>query len=264
MGSHWRNFLVKYSESNRMHKKMQALSLLCRRPGDPGAARRAIGRAQCNDAYWPGVFGGLYLPHLREAIWRSLALAERELRRGEDLAAEVIDLDGDGHEEIWIHSDQFSALVSPTRGGAIEEFTVFAAGTNYANTLTRRREPYHETALDHPAEAEYQPGGDRLRLPWLRRPRRTGEAADVWTGWCGGGDAVRTRPRPDQTRRIGHHSVAGCPRWRISGAGSGQRAGGRLGSAQPLRPEPESPAIAAEASTTITVRRRMRRPTGAS
>jgi hypothetical protein len=27
-GSHWRNFLAKYSESNRMHKKMQALSLL--------------------------------------------------------------------------------------------------------------------------------------------------------------------------------------------------------------------------------------------
>jgi 4-alpha-glucanotransferase len=73
-GAHWRNFLVKYSESNRMHKKMQALSLLARAMGDPAEARRAIGRAQCNDAYWHGVFGGLYLPHLREAIWRNLAL----------------------------------------------------------------------------------------------------------------------------------------------------------------------------------------------
>ena len=72
-GGHWRNFLVKYSESNRMHKKMQALSALCRRRGDPPEARRAIGRAQCNDAYWHGVFGGLYLPHLRDAIWRNLA-----------------------------------------------------------------------------------------------------------------------------------------------------------------------------------------------
>jgi hypothetical protein len=64
------------------------------------------------------------------------------------LVAEVIDLDGDGHDEIWIHSDQFSATVSPHRGGALEEYTVFSEGINYANTLTRRREAYHEAALD--------------------------------------------------------------------------------------------------------------------
>ena len=81
-GAHWRNFLAKYPESNRMHKKMQALSTLCRRRGDPPEARRAIGRAQCNDAYWHGVFGGLYLPHLREAIWRNLADAEARAARG--------------------------------------------------------------------------------------------------------------------------------------------------------------------------------------
>ena len=34
-GSHWRNFLARYSESNRMHKKMLALSALCRSAGDP-------------------------------------------------------------------------------------------------------------------------------------------------------------------------------------------------------------------------------------
>src|SRR5215217_2058319 len=84
-GAHWRNFLVKYSESNRMHKKMQALSLLLRSRGDLPSARRAIGRAQCNDAYWHGVFGGLYLPHLRDAIWRNLANAEAALRAGERL-----------------------------------------------------------------------------------------------------------------------------------------------------------------------------------
>ena len=151
-GAHWRNFLAKYSESNRMHKKMQALSFLCRKRGDPADARRAIGRAQCNDAYWHGVFGGLYLPHLREAIWRNLALAESELRRGEPLDLEVLDVDADGHEEIWIHSDQFSAIVSPHRGAAIEEYTVFANGINYANTLTRRREAYHDTALGQHAD----------------------------------------------------------------------------------------------------------------
>ena len=158
-GAHWRNFLVKYSESNRMHKKMQALSLLLRDAGDPPLARRAIGRAQCNDAYWHGVFGGLYLPHLREAIWRNLSLAEQELRRGQALEAEVWDLDGDGHEEIWVHSDRFSAIVSPWRGGALEEYTLFSTATNYANTLTRRREAYHDTALEQRAETQSHEDG---------------------------------------------------------------------------------------------------------
>ena len=150
-GAHWRNFLVRYSESNRMHKKMQALSALCRRKGNPAEARRAIGRAQCNDAYWHGVFGGLYLPHLRDAIWRELALAEGELRRGKGLAWEVLDFDGDGHQEIWVHSESFSALVSPVRGAAVEEYTVFRSGINYANVLTRRREAYHDLALERGA-----------------------------------------------------------------------------------------------------------------
>ncbi|HEV8305335.1 MAG TPA: alpha-amylase/4-alpha-glucanotransferase domain-containing protein [Gemmatimonadales bacterium] len=147
-GGHWRNFLVKYPEANRMHKKMQALSALCRERGDPPPARRAIGRAQCNDAYWHGVFGGLYLPHLRAAIWRNLARAEQVLRQGEPLALEQLDLDGDGSPETWIHSSTFSAVVSPKRGAVIEEYTLFESGVNYADVLTRRREVYHEAGGD--------------------------------------------------------------------------------------------------------------------
>jgi hypothetical protein len=143
-GGHWRNFLVKYSESNRMHKMMTALSRLSRAQGDPPAARRAIGRAQCNDAYWHGVFGGLYLPVLRGAVWRQLAIAERELRAGEGLAIESVDLDGDGELEFWVHSSEFSALVSPRRGGALEMLLWFAAELNLVDVLTRRREAYHE------------------------------------------------------------------------------------------------------------------------
>ena len=43
-----------------------------------------------------------------------------------------------------MHSADFSALVSPTRGGAVEEYTRFDAEVNYADVLTRRREVYHE------------------------------------------------------------------------------------------------------------------------
>ncbi len=151
-GGHWHHFLVKYPESNRMHKTMLAVSSLSRSRGDPPEARRAIGRAQCNDAYWHGVFGGLYLPHLRNAIWRQLALAEGVLRRGEAIAWEELDFDYDGARELWVHSGQFSALISPRRGGAIEMFTRFGEQTNLADVLTRRREAYHELPKPaHPA-----------------------------------------------------------------------------------------------------------------
>jgi alpha-amylase len=153
-GSHWRNFLTRYSESNRMHKKALALSALCRERGDPPAARRAIGRAQCNDAYWHGVFGGLYLPHLRHAIWRELATAERELRQGEGLSWTAEDLDCDGATELAIHSGAFSAVISPARGGALEELLQFDRLLNLAATLTRRREAYHETAGPAPPSGE--------------------------------------------------------------------------------------------------------------
>jgi alpha-amylase len=161
-GAHWRNFLVKYAEANRMHKKMTALSALCRAAGDPVEARRAIGRSQCNDAYWHGIFGGLYLPHLRDGIWFQLARAEALLRAGERAAWEMRDIDADGQEELWIHDATFSAMLSPARGGVIEEYTVFAHGINYANTLTRRREAYHEAAAPGgpglaPAEHEGTP-----------------------------------------------------------------------------------------------------------
>jgi hypothetical protein len=142
-GAHWRNFFSRYSEANRLNKKMAALSALSRTRGDPPDVRRAIGRAQCNDAYWHGVFGGLYLPHLRAALWRQLAVAEGALRAGERLTAETIDFDHDGADEIWVHGANFSAIVAPARGGAIVEYTQFAAGINYADTLTRRREAYH-------------------------------------------------------------------------------------------------------------------------
>jgi alpha-amylase/alpha-mannosidase (GH57 family) len=146
-GGHWRNFLAKYPESNRAHKKIMALSALCRRRGDPEDVRRAIGRAQCNDASWHGVFGGLYLPHLREAVWLNLAHAERELRHNEKLTAQVLDFDADGSDEVWVHSAYFSAVVAPARGGAVVEYTVFEDGVNYADVLTRRREAYHDEAL---------------------------------------------------------------------------------------------------------------------
>ncbi|MGD9787434.1 MAG: alpha-amylase/4-alpha-glucanotransferase domain-containing protein, partial [Sulfuricellaceae bacterium] len=69
-GGIWKNFLSRYPESNWMHKRMLQLSArfdaLPEKRKTP-ALRRELYDAQANDAYWHGLFGGLYLPHLRRA-----------------------------------------------------------------------------------------------------------------------------------------------------------------------------------------------------
>lgn len=146
-GAHWKHFLVKYPEANRAHKTMSALSVLCHARGNPPAARRAIGRAQCNDSLWHGVFGGLYLPWLREAMWGNLAEAERLLREGEALNVEQRDVDGDGHDEILVHGQHVSITLSPYRGGSVETYLLLQGRENAGDALTRRIEAYHHAAV---------------------------------------------------------------------------------------------------------------------
>ncbi len=42
-------------------------------------ARRALYRAQCNCPYWHGAFGGIYLPHLRNAVYNQMIAADNLL-----------------------------------------------------------------------------------------------------------------------------------------------------------------------------------------
>ena len=165
LGGHWKGFLTRYPEANRMHKRMSALSTWCRDLGDPPAVRRAIGRAQCNDAYWHGVFGGLYMKHLREGVRRQLLAAERALRAGQELRCEQIDVDGDGRDEWWVSAAGVSAWIE--EDGTISDLMLLEAEEDLVDVLTRYREEYHEEAVDRflasggsSGEASRDPAGD--------------------------------------------------------------------------------------------------------
>jgi alpha-amylase len=67
-GGNWRNFLDRYHESRDMYETV------LRAPRTAEALPHLL-KAQCNDAYWHGVFGGLYLPHLRQAVYNASAKA---------------------------------------------------------------------------------------------------------------------------------------------------------------------------------------------
>jgi alpha-amylase len=160
-GGFWRGFFSKYAESNLLHKKMLRVSSKLRssgRKGAKGAANRAravthLLRAQCNDAYWHGIFGGLYAPHLRAALWSELIAAETladaaRHRAAQYRVAKRLDFDADGMEEIEITSPQFAALVKPSGGGTLEALDFRPRAVTLVNSLQRRVEAYHSRVRD--------------------------------------------------------------------------------------------------------------------
>ncbi len=154
-GAFWRNFLVKYPESNHMHKKMLYVSRKlrkmdsCRDKEVLENARNELWQAQCNCGYWHGVFGGLYLPHIRKAIYEHLIKSEQLLDSLKCssypwLDVEVRDLLFDGSQMVLISNPYLALYFNPDAGGALQEWDYKPLALNLANTLTRYPEPYHD------------------------------------------------------------------------------------------------------------------------
>ncbi|MFC1569579.1 alpha-amylase/4-alpha-glucanotransferase domain-containing protein [bacterium] len=150
-GGIWRSFLAKYHESNQMHKKMirvsKKLAETTLTKKDQTAAQDHLWAGQCNCPYWHGVFGGLYLPHLRHANYGELIRAERIIDQtihgnGNWVNAEVTDFDTDGHDEVLLENNYLNLYFSPL-GGRMIELDDRVAAHNYLNILNRREEGYH-------------------------------------------------------------------------------------------------------------------------
>jgi len=152
----WRNFLVQYPESNQIHKKMLAVHGKVYQITDPRLRSQALEylwAGQCNDAYWHGVFGGLYLNFLRFALYRSLikaqVLAEEQLYPQEEwLEVQEEDLLYEGQKEIGINTRELGIYIAPHKGGAIFAFDYKPRCFNLMDTLTRRPETYHKSIFE--------------------------------------------------------------------------------------------------------------------
>jgi alpha-amylase len=153
-GGFWRAFLVKYPEVADVYWKMLRLSQAihheaARRPDDAriAQARTALWRGQANDAYWHGVFGGCYLPHLRRAVKQSLLEAERLLARAvgaPEVAWTRADSNGDGREEIHVRTRELVVTLNPEAGGTLTELSHLGRALDLADVLARRPETYHD------------------------------------------------------------------------------------------------------------------------
>lgn len=145
-GSIWKNFLVKYPESNRMHKTMLDMSKTLAAKGGAGDAAKALKdlyQAQCNDAYWHGIFGGLYLPHLRDAIWSHLASVRAYLNRALKSDKITVASMPSGEEAAFWEGKSFSGVWLLAHGGFLSQLMHLARKRNILNTLARHAEGYH-------------------------------------------------------------------------------------------------------------------------
>ena len=171
-GGFWRNFMAKYSEVDNMHKKMLAISdrlwkLPVSRQRKLIKAFNHLWAAQCNCSYWHGVFGGLYLSHLRDAIYQNLIQAEsmidEELHRPFPLV-DMKDLDLDGNPEAIIETKYYNAYLNLRSGGMMYELDYKPAAKNILDTVTRREEGYHDKLKDATVIGEESNGNNTASI----------------------------------------------------------------------------------------------------
>ena len=161
-GGSWRGFFRKYVEANLLHKKMLRTAtrvaampvrkIASRQTEELAEARDLLLRGQCNDAFWHGVFGGLYAPHLRTAIWKNLIraelLADRQVPGGLLSRVEMLDYDADGANELLFTSPDCQVLLKPSDGGTLAAADFRPAAATLINSIERRREAYHARLAD--------------------------------------------------------------------------------------------------------------------
>lgn len=168
-GGIWRNFFMRYSESNWMHKRMLQLSV--RYHALPENRKtdemlQALYEAQANDAYWHGMFGGLYLPHLRRAIYNALIRLEALLDQVQSRPAlTVTDIDMDGCEEAFLQNGELQAVIRMDGSASVCEFDAYRLHHNFADTLTRQAEHYHRKVH---AQPDHLHGGAGISNPHER------------------------------------------------------------------------------------------------
>jgi len=180
-GGYFKHFLIKYPESNDMHKKM--LSLTRKADGNP-EAKKHVYMAQCNDSYWHGVFGGLYLPHLRASVYGHLIEAEKLLDSKETFVTGTLeDVNMDGTDEAVLTNNLLKAYFYLKEGGTLYELDYKPTSTNIMANLSRRYEGYHDkikmasfnevadgTKTIHDMFVAKEQGLDRfLHYDWYRR-----------------------------------------------------------------------------------------------
>ena len=180
----FRNFFKLYPEANIMRNRMLTVSravnelssrsaLTSRHRDMLDEARTELYKAQSGCAYWHGVFGGLYMNHLRSGVYRHLIKAQgivERMKSPEGFSVREADLDDDLNNEIVLANRFIGLYVKPGSGGTIFGLDNKEAHANLLNTVTRRKEPYHDKILK----------GKRVRLRDVKKNIQDDKHVDIY------------------------------------------------------------------------------------
>jgi alpha-amylase len=150
-GGSFYNFFDKYPESGYMKERMSDVSEKLARSNGAHApelksqAQSALYRAQCNCSYWHGVFGGLYLHHLRSAVFENLIRADGWLNEKKEPVLFTLKRFETG-KHWMLRQKNIISYFNPSYGAAMEELDYLPLPTNLTCTMQRRPEPYHALA----------------------------------------------------------------------------------------------------------------------
>jgi 4-alpha-glucanotransferase len=166
-GAFWRNFQVKYREINDLHKRMLRVSAAVAAMPDGPEHDQALDhlyQGQSNDCYWHGLFGGIYISHMRLATYEHLIAAEdlAETAGGSLVTATRQDLDMDGIDEVLLADEGQVVTIDLDGGAGIGGWDIRPVRHALAAVMRRRPEAYHQTvrALDEGGEAAAPPAAD--------------------------------------------------------------------------------------------------------
>ncbi len=152
------NFFKIYPEANIMRNRMLYVSKeIEKAEASPNPtttrqrslfqeAKKELYKAQSGCPYWHGVFGGLYLNHLRSGVYKHLINAQNALERlskPEIVHLKMYDLDNDASDEIIIGNRFLDLYIKPGRSGSIFALDNKRKSYNMINIITRRPEAYH-------------------------------------------------------------------------------------------------------------------------
>ena len=210
-GGFWRNYMARYREINDLNKQMLRVSDKVEAAFGAGAGEGSGARAraldhlyqgQSNDCYWHGLFGGIYIVHMRMATLSHLIAAEdlSDAAAANDgglpYGARLADTNLDSLDEILVTSPGQTVVADPAEGAGISSWDLRASRVALASVLRRRPEAYHERLLAHERAAEESAIG-----------ATEAEAIEVQGGAPGGHAAAAATPVEGEAPRTIHDTV---------------------------------------------------------
>ncbi len=164
-GGFWRNYAARYREINELHKQMLRVSdKVAAMPAGPTVSRALdhLYQGQSNDCYWHGLFGGIYIVHMRMATLGHLIAAEdladsaTAAASGRPYGTRLADTNLDAIDEVIVTAPGQTVVVDLAEGAGISSWDLRASRVALGSVMRRRPEAYHErlVALERAAEAE--------------------------------------------------------------------------------------------------------------